>query len=972
MDKRQILIGMVILTSIFILSTTSVRAQFPNCFEATGCHEGWDVNLSVFSGSSSIHRDINNDGASNASDCQACHNNGSGQFTEARMNIGGFTVPTYYCKDCHFNATPPISGAPQIYEHQDNSSDVNTTATCWGCHVNNILSATYSNGDIRAYNKTISNVAHYGIRPTLDTRDCKACHTNAATGATWGNATQVNSTTPMAGGYPITSSTTSADCRRCHGDVSATNFHNQALNRSSFGTSSDCKACHFSATQQTTFTNSEHGTRECTLCKNTAAPMNVSLVKRCGSNGACHNLTSSSYDDHSKKEIKCVGCHGSDYHGVGKFKQACEVCHDKEKHVRFERTDPYNATATFYCVTCHSEFHAKDINEPGCTTCHDIETLPSTGDVCEKCHGSLHEIHVVNQSRGCTECHSNLHEAPREVNCRKCHGMVKKERIDEILIPHTDCRDCHEHWHKPTELFPFCSNCHEQNEQGRMHNDTLWKDIHTEVTKARKTCTDCHEQGVDKKPRCTTCHNVHIIHKEEKTCVGCHGLLGGERTHYRILCDTCHQTEGERGASMANLLPEKVSVGITRPQDCESCHKYKRKDHGTCQRCHGEKAPEGVDLSSFASISKSGKIIYTEESDANAANYLREGTDLKVASNITAKERYPHLYNNITLYWYGNVLSFSEAGRFQINVTPYLALENVTVGTITNDTGDQYLVVEIRYPDVKMRPLIQKTLIAQSEFDTNKSTTFEKTIKMLYAVSGNDYTLHIIDGDEVEGHVNIANISAKTDISAFVHEISDVLDGYDVFLIENATSSNAKIAISDKSKLTTITDEQKDVLGYEEAEISEVVNGSNILFRGTEVAFVKGKKQKITPTKEYFIILGGPVKNPVAAIENSKANIFFNVTENKTELTVEREKYACESQMWQNEDYAVLKIMEETGESVYVYVEGCTRYGTEAAAKMLKSGDVNLKGKTTAILHWKDINYNKAVELNEVLVYYAF
>ena len=97
---------------------------------------------------------------------------------------------------------------------------------------------------------------------------------------------------------------------------------------------------------------------------------------------------------------------------------------------------------------------------------------------------------------------------------------------------------------------------------------------------------------------------------------------------------------------------------------------------------------------------------------------------------------------------------------------------------------------------------------------------------------------------------------------------------------------------------------------------------------------------------ESAILVGGPIANSFVNEYNSYLGVSF-------EGNVLKYNGNSYSPKWKSEDYAVIGAY-FTGDSYVFVVEGCTRYGTEAAASYIKRNLVSLSHASVYILKWVD------------------
>ena len=102
-----------------------------------------------------------------------------------------------------------------------------------------------------------------------------------------------------------------------------------------------------------------------------------------------------------------------------------------------------------------------------------------------------------------------------------------------------------------------------------------------------------------------------------------------------------------------------------------------------------------------------------------------------------------------------------------------------------------------------------------------------------------------------------------------------------------------------------------------------------------------------------MIVVGGPLANRKAVSHNRLANISFIVGRQEIVLIWRGLKYQYTYDKWGEEDYAIIAVAYHDG-FIIVYVEGCTRYGTFAAAKYLVENIDALINFEVIIIRWRD------------------
>jgi len=126
------------------------------------------------------------------------------------------------------------------------------------------------------------------------------------------------------------------------------------------------------------------------------------------------------------------------------------------------------------------------------------------------------------------------------------------------------------------------------------------------------------------------------------------------------------------------------------------------------------------------------------------------------------------------------------------------------------------------------------------------------------------------------------------------------------------------------------------------------------------------------PSSGDNVYVGGPVVNDFVKSLNSELGISINVRDSKvTGKNTEIELHALnQSKFVSGEDfgkydYGVLSLGYDKSGKKYVVVEGLTRYGTEAGAKLISSQYLPY---SDALFEWIDFNSDKKVDLDEIRV----
>lgn len=116
-----------------------------------------------------------------------------------------------------------------------------------------------------------------------------------------------------------------------------------------------------------------------------------------------------------------------------------------------------------------------------------------------------------------------------------------------------------------------------------------------------------------------------------------------------------------------------------------------------------------------------------------------------------------------------------------------------------------------------------------------------------------------------------------------------------------------------------------------------------------------------------MVVLAGPLSNRVSAGLNPIADLKFTRADGR--WTIEVPGFTAEKPVeFGHSDYGVVTAIKYNGRFVLL-VEGCTRYGTLAAAATILEGSHD--GFTQLIVYWKDENGNSKVEPEEIEIVYS-
>jgi hypothetical protein len=294
-------------------------------------------------------------------------------------------------------------------------------------------------------------------------------------------------------------------------------------------------------------------------------------------------------DSSALKDVKCVTCHGRDFHKFVPNNATCQQsgCHATQKVV-------------LGAMSTNGFFH--------CATCHDFKNRVPANTTPKDAAKAL---------------------APHALECFKCHAMTQKiVSFDLAADPHKgSCGSCHDP-HKQTEpkdAYKTCVGCH-------VKADTL---------------TSFHRGlGAHKLDECGACHQAHSWKVRGTDCIACHKNIfqdkpakqgadaGGQEQeqqqepeqeqgpsaveqaqapapapatdttfqhsrHKSVSCTECHSTSGTHGA-----------LKVTAPNGCLGCH-HGAAQKASCVTCHsnGPPAPYPVPVDFHISARKNPVAI---------------------------------------------------------------------------------------------------------------------------------------------------------------------------------------------------------------------------------------------------------------------------------------------------------------------------------------------------------------------------
>jgi hypothetical protein len=223
-------------------------------------------------------------------------------------------------------------------------------------------------------------------------------------------------------------------------------------------------------------------------------------------------------------------------------------------------------------------------------------------------------------------------------------------------------------------------------------------------------------------------------------------------------------------------------------------------------------------------------------------------------------------------------------------------------GAVVEIKGKRYLITQASGGAVTMGESIEIKLLKHEKFDIAKAKTVVGDVKFRVTDStlSSDKmgTLNIVVGDSVAGEINLDSdytsgaFPNRTDITSYVAEVTDALEGYRIYLTD-AKLRSPTISLVKDDELFEIRNGQKDVFGYEEVRINddEFGSGSNrgagkIKLLSRLYTIAAGGEEKVEGSDSYRLQTNDknririaryvfPITNETvkAALENASARI---------------------------------------------------------------------------------------------------
>ena len=122
-------------------------------------------------------------------------------------------------------------------------------------------------------------------------------------------------------------------------------------------------------------------------------------------------------------------------------------------------------------------------------------------------------------------------------------------------------------------------------------------------------------------------------------------------------------------------------------------------------------------------------------------------------------------------------------------------------------------------------------------------------------------------------------------------------------------------------------------------------------------------------TGRNLLAVGGPLACETSEEYDSVAGVAFEYGDGSITLKVNGMSWTYTRQDWAKRDYGVIRLYKDVENARWiVFVEGCTRYGTQAATLFLIGGKIGQS--TTVVVMWTDKNGDKIVTIDECRLVY--
>jgi hypothetical protein len=319
---------------------------------------------------------------------------------------------------------------------------------------------------------------------------------------------------------------------------------------------------------------------------------------------------------------KCLSCHteikklidsNRGYHASSDVKvKDCWNCHSEHhgrnfRIVNFNRNSFNHSKAGFELTGKHAQIKCNDCHKQEFIQMQEVvarkNTLLGLEETCKSCHEDIHKGSLGDQ---CSNCHNTssfnkidnfdhsktafrLTGAHSKAGCIKCHPnqTINGKKVPKLKgISFTSCNNCHRDVHQG-KFGNDCQSCHTTagfriiNQKSFDHNKT---DYPLTGKHQLVSCTKCHGNDLNSKPRHQNCSDCHTdYHNGEftkgatvKDCSACHKIKGFSPSSFTI---------SEHNKSVFKLTGAHLAV------PCRSCHfktdKWHFKNIGQkCFDCH--------------------------------------------------------------------------------------------------------------------------------------------------------------------------------------------------------------------------------------------------------------------------------------------------------------------------------------------------------------------------------------------------
>lgn len=620
--------GNITTSSKFYIHDLKVGASGgPDCIS---CHDVGDGTSDVdfanmLTGAGAAHANLNSIATVSSysaenKKCWGCHGTlAGGDADEADQPTDGHNNSVYMnprtCPDCHTNADSNTNfTAPQVTEHIQDATDVNTTDYCSLCHNNSLTGFTESDGF--GINSAINATSSHYLKDAnanlmtvgAHSEDCVYCHFTNSADASWG--------TPVDPRPGLHDGKVNADCYGCHVDsqTAPSTFHDAEMN-AGVGSGPDCMSCHDTSVSGTdkghidydVYNTSIHG----------GISTNDSITDPNEACWACHGDGTSEGHNATlyKNPFICEDCHVS---GGSRYTWATNLSTTAAPVVAEHYTGgtdikaSSDANTTYSCLACHETtgemiLSNNDVDanltawsggdgygsEIGNSTSpyhygkKRTDLTPGTDAYCAYCHTNASAASLWSWTDSAHNTSIKEHTTDGSANVTgvtcydaNCHGTGSLKIHDAGLIMPTptvwtggkddSCKPCHETAgsgssmkvgaHEPTAIGESdCSACHEASFTGNVvvsvHTDTLTRTANTTGDTDLGTCVGCHNGS------------TYYVAADKTILTHYPGAPSGkgDTSVSSRECEDCHNITQSYGLHEAGMV-------VKPAENCDSCH----------------------------------------------------------------------------------------------------------------------------------------------------------------------------------------------------------------------------------------------------------------------------------------------------------------------------------------------------------------------------------------------------------------